>query len=313
MLHVYKTIQKRLIEMDSIEENSWIMLSAPSSEEIKQVSEACGIDPEDIEASLDDEEGSRVEVADKYTVILVDVPTVEIRNSKEAYNTIPLAIILTEQFIITVCLEESAVLKPFIDGKVKEFSTAKKTRFIYQILYNNATVYLNCLRLIDLKREEIEEKLSKGTKNSDLIELHELEKNLIYFTTSLRVNGMVLERLTRFERVMKYQEDLELLEDVIIENKQAIEMTNIYRSILEGTVQLFAQVIDNNLNTVMKLLAGITIVMSIPNIISGFYGMNVNQVHMPFAHNSFGFPLICLISLIICFIAFRILKKKDLL
>lgn len=313
MLHVYKTIQKRLIEMDSIEENSWIMLSAPSSEEIKQVSEACGIDPEDIEASLDDEEGSRVEVADKYTVILVDVPTVEIRNSKEAYNTIPLAIILTEQFIITVCLEESAVLKPFIDGKVKEFSTAKKTRFIYQILYNNATVYLNCLRLIDLKREEIEEKLSKGTKNSDLIELHELEKNLIYFTTSLRVNGMVLERLTRFERVKKYQEDLELLEDVIIENKQAIEMTNIYRSILEGTVQLFAQVIDNNLNTVMKLLAGITIVMSIPNIISGFYGMNVNQDHMPLAHNSFGFPLICLISLIICFIAFRILKKKDLL
>ena len=313
MLHVYKTIQKRLIEMDSIEENSWIMLSAPSSEEIKQVSEACGIDPEDIEASLDDEEGSRVEVADKYTVILVDVPTVEIRNSKEAYNTIPLAIILTEQFIITVCLEESAVLKPFIDGKVKEFSTAKKTRFIYQILYNNATVYLNCLRLIDLKREEIEEKLSKGTKNSDLIELHELEKNLIYFTTSLRVNGMVLERLTRFERVKKYQEDLELLEDVIIENKQAIEMTNIYRSILEGTVQLFAQVIDNNLNTVMKLLAGITIVMSIPNIISGFYGMNVNQDHMPFARNSFGFPIICLISLIICFIAFRILKKKDLL
>ena len=221
MLRIFKTIEGTLKQLEDIEENVWVNLTNPSPEEIAFVASKTGIETNDVKASLDDEEASRIEVENKYTLVLIDVATKETRHGNEFYTTMPLAIILTEKAVVTVCFEDTIVLKPFMMEKVKEFSTAKKSRFLYQILYSSTTVYQNCLRTINKKREAIEARLSKNTKNSDLIELHELETTLVYFATSLRVNGVVLDKLTRNERIKSYPEDRDLLDDVIIENKQA--------------------------------------------------------------------------------------------
>ena len=312
MIEIFKTIDGNIQRLDEITTNSWICATHPTPEEILHISERCDIDLNDVKASLDIEEASRIERTDNYTLILVDIPSREIRNGNDAYTTIPLSIILSKDVIITVCTEDSIVLTHFKTGKHKDFNTSKRTRFIYHILYSNTSVYLNCLRNIDKSREDIEARLHKGTKNIDLIELHELESDLVYFATSLRVNGVVLDKLTRYEKIEHYDEDQELLSDVIIENKQAIEMANIYRDILNGTREIFASIIDNTLNQVMKVLTSITIIMAIPTIISGIYGMNVNTDGMPFADSTFGFFMICSITLVTCVISAIILKKKGL-
>ena len=201
-------------------------------------------------------------------------------------------------------------LKAFVNRRVREFYTFKKTRFVFQILYRNAASYLRYLRIIDRKSDQIEEKLHISQKNSELIELLELEKSLVYFTTSLRSNEVVLEKLLRTERVKKYPEDEDLLEDVIIENKQAIEMANIYSGILSGMMDAFASVISNNLNIVMKFLATVTIVLSIPTMIASFFGMNFDNI--PLGHSPFGFFTIIVLTLIISGVVALLFRKKDL-
>ena len=174
-------------------------------------------------------------------------------------------------------------------------------------------MYQSNLRTIDKKRTEIEERVGKNTEDVDLIDLHELESTLVYFATSLRANGVVLDRLTRYKRLEQYPEDKELLGDVIVENRQAIEMTSIYRDIINGTRELLSSVIDNRLNNVMKYLTSITIVMAIPTVISGIYGMNVNEKWMPFANVPHGFLIICVLTFLICLITLWILKRKKML
>ena len=256
MISIYKTIEDDMVVLDKIEEGCWISAIHPNEEELTFLEEETGIDLDDLRAPLDDEERSRIELEDGYNMILVDIPSLD---EKDRYVTIPLGIYMTKEHIITICLEESPVLKAFVNRRVREFYTFKKTRFVFQILYRNAASYLRYLRIIDRKSDQIEEKLHISQKNSELIELLELEKSLVYFTTSLRSNEVVLEKLLRTERVKKYPEDEDLLEDVIIENKQAIEMANIYSGILSGMMDAFASVISNNLNIVMKFLATVTI------------------------------------------------------
>ncbi|MBQ3783139.1 MAG: magnesium transporter CorA family protein [Lachnospiraceae bacterium] len=311
MLRIFKTVEGRLSVLDKIEEDSWICLTDPSLEEVMEVAEVCKIDADDLRASLDEEEASRIEITDDYTLILVDVPSKETRNGNQAYTTIPLAIILMDKMILTVCLEDTIVLRPFINEKVRDFHTFKKTRFVYQILYSNTSAYLHYLRRIDKKREEMEAGISQGTTKNDLIVLHELESDLVYFATSLRVNGVVLDKLSRYSRIKQYPEDKELLSDVIIENQQAIEMANIYRDILNGTRELFSSMIDNSLNNVMKVLTSVTIIMAIPNIISGMWGMNVEK-SLPFVHTTYGFYALLGMIVVSCCMAAIILKKKDL-
>lgn len=299
-------------QKDELSSGSWIALTNPTATEILEIANTYRIDPDDLRAPLDEEERSRIETEDYYTLILVDVPSIEERNDKDWYVTIPMGIITTEEVIITVCLEDTTVLNAFMDGRVRDFHTYMKTRFILQILYKNASLYLQYLRVIDKKSGVIGEKLHKSTKNRELIELLELEKSLVYFTTSLRSNEMVLEKLMRNERIKKYPEDTELLEDVIIENKQAIEMANIYSGILSGTTDAFASIISNNLNIVMKFLATITIVMSIPTMVASFYGMNVSTRGMPFAESPHGFSIVLGLTLALTLIVAWIFSKKDL-
>ncbi|MBQ4067921.1 MAG: magnesium transporter CorA family protein [Lachnospiraceae bacterium] len=312
MIKIFKTFDGVMKEIDEKEDGCWISLTNPTESELIKVAQENNIDIADIKAAMDEEERSRIQPEDDYTMILVDVPTIEERNEKDWYVTIPMSIILTNNLIITVCLEETPLIKSFMQARVKNFHTHMKTRFILQILYRNATLYLQYLRNINRKSEEVEKKLHRSTKNSELIELLELEKSLVYFTTSLRSNEIVLEKLLRTEKVKQYPEDTDLLEDTIIENKQAMEMANIYSGILSGMMDAFASVISNNLNIVMKFLATITIVLSIPTMIFSAYGMNVNGNGMPFANSVFGFGIVIAFAIVISLLVALIFSKKDL-
>ena len=313
MIKYYKTEKQRIYEEQKADDGVWIQMVAPSMEESREIAELLDVDIDDIRAALDEEESSRIELEDGYTLILVDIPTQEIRHDTKTYTTIPLGIILTQDVIVTVCTEETPILQVFIQNRVREFSTKKKLRFVYQILFRTAAIYQTYLRSIDKKRTEIEERIGNDTVDTDLIDLHELESTLVYFATSLRANAVVLDRLTRYKRLEQYPEDKELLEDVIVENRQAIEMTSIYRDIIDGTRELMSSVIDNRLNNVMKYLTSITIVMAIPTVISGIYGMNVNDKWMPFSDTPHGFLIICVLTLLICVITLWVLRKKKML
>lgn len=313
MVKIYKTDDRRIHEEERIDDGVWIHMVDPSGEESQRVAEELGVDVEDIRAALDEEESSRIELEDGYTLILIDVPSPEIRHEKMMYTTIPLGIILTQNVIVTVCTEELPVLQAFISNKVKEFSTKKKLRFVYQILYRTSIVYQGNLRTIDKKRTEIEERIGNDTQEDDLIALHELESTLVYFATSLRANAVVLDRLTRYKRLEQYPADKELLDDVIVENKQAIEMTGIYRDIINGTRELMSTVINNRLNNVMKSLTSITLIMAVPTIISGIYGMNVNAEGVPLADATYGFAAIVGIIAVICAVMMYVLKRNKIL
>ena len=310
MIQIFMTEDGAIHQKDEIQSGAWIALTNPTATEILEISETCGIDPDHVRAPLDEEERSRIEVEDDYTLILVDIPSIEERSGKDWYVTIPLGIITTEEAIITVCLEEAPILAAFMDGRVKDFHTYMKTRFILQILYKNASLFLQYLRIIDKKSDLVERKLHQAQKNQELMELMELEKSLLYFSTSLRSNEVVFEKLLRNEKIKKYPEDTELLEDVIIENKQAIEMAGIYSGVLSGTTEAVASVISNNLNIVMKLLTTMTIVLSIPTMVSSFYGMNVRG--LPFADCPNGFWIVIVIAVIISLLVAIIFSKKDL-
>lgn len=310
MVNYFRTDDQIIYSEEKLCDGCWAQLIAPTQEECEYISKSLMLDIEDVQAALDQEESSRIELQDGYTLILVDIPTSEVRHEKQVYTTIPLGIILTPDVIVTVCTEDTPVLQSFVNRKVKEFSTKKRLRFVYQILYNAASNYQSNLRTIDKKRTEIEERLSEDPEDSDIIALHELESTLVYFATSLRSNGVVLDRLTRYKRLEQYPEDKELLDDVIVENKQAIEMTTIYRDIINGTRELLSSIVDNRLNNVMKYLTVITLIMAIPTVISGLYGMNVNTVGMPLANSPWGFLMICILTALICIITILVLRKK---
>jgi len=312
MIRIFKTEDGMIHQKDESENGCWIALTNPTATEILEVAEKYDIDPDHLKAPLDEEERSRIETEDNYSLILVDIPVIEERSEKDWYVTIPMGIIMANDVIVTVCLEDTPVLTAFMDGRVRDFYTYMKTRFVLQVLYKNASLFLQYLRIIDKKSEVVERKLHKSQRNQELIELLELEKSLVYFTTSLRSNEVVLEKLLKSEKIKKYPEDTDLLEDVIIENKQAIEMANIYSGILSGTMDAFASVISNNLNIVMKFLATITIVMSIPTMVSSFYGMNVNHAGMPFADSPFGFWIVVAFAAGLSGLVAWIFSKKDL-
>ena len=223
------------------------------------------------------------------------------------YSTLPLGVIVTEKHIITVCLKETSVVRDLQDGMVKDVRTQQRTRFILNVLLLVAKRYLKYLKQIDKTYNHIERKLNKSQKNADLIQLMDLEKSLVYFNTSLKADEVTLEKILRGRIVTLYEEDHDLLEDVLIEVRQAIEMAQIYSSIISSTMDAFSSIISNNLNVIMKVLTSITVLLTIPNIIFSFYGMNVKG--LPF--DQFFWPPI-LISVIAIVIVGIVLKKKDL-
>ncbi len=310
MTKIFITENGRVKQIEQSQPGCWIAMTNPTEEETAAISLKHGVDQDSLRAALDEEERSRIEFEDDYTMILVNIPTIEENDKGQLYYTIPMSVIIAKDAIITVCLEDTPILDTFMSGSIRNFYTHMKTRFVLQLLYRNSLLFLQYLRSIDKMSEVVERKLQGSTQNHELIELLKLEKSLVYFTTALRSNEAVLEKLLKSESVKKYPEDEDLLEDVIVENKQAIEMANIYSGILSGMMDAFASVISNNLNIVMKFLTVVTVVLSIPTLVFAAYGMNLSSVGMPFSNSPYGFLIVILISIFISLVTSIILFKK---
>jgi len=282
---------------DSAGEDSWIRLTSPSEAELTQIAESHNLPLDFLKAALDEEERPRIDAEDNVVLVVLDIPRASEIEGIQTLTTLPLGIIITDTMVVTVCSRQSAILDDFCAGKVRHFNTAKKTRFLFQIFHRNASSYLHHLRQIERSISRIEVELHRSMKNEELFQMMELEKSLIYFSTSLKSNEAVLERILRAKPLRMYDDDAEFLEDVIIENKQAMEMSQIYLHILNGMTQAFATIISNNLNIVMKFLASITIIIAIPTMIASFYGMNV--VDIPISKTPLAFEIIFGISVMI--------------
>ena len=298
-------------ETQEFKKGSWINMVAPTDEEIKKVCSKLKINEEFIRYPLDYEEKARIDIEedDKTTLFIVDVPIMEKENDEKVYSTMPLGmIVVRDDFIITISLKQNRVITEL--EKNKNLTTYKKSRMILQIFYKNAQMYLSELKKIDREKEKTEKELNNSMKNRELLKMMNLEKSLVYITTSLKSNEVVMEKTLRGKIIKLYDEDEDILEDAIVENKQAIEMAKIYSDILSGTMDAYASIISNNLNIVMKVLTTITIILSIPTILGSFWGMNVE---VPLSSSPFGFYIIVTISILASVIAYFLFKKGNML
>ncbi|MBR2216605.1 MAG: magnesium transporter CorA family protein [Selenomonadaceae bacterium] len=301
MLEVYKSAEDgslKELSLESLEKGAWISVIDPTPYELRVVSDLTQVEPDFLRSALDDEERSHTDVEDNCIMVLTNVP---ISREQDSYDALPLAIIISDEYIITVCLEETPVIAEFNERTAKLFRTFKKTRFLFQILYKSATLYLKYLRQINKISDEIEEQLRHSMRNREILRLLELQKGLTYFNAAIRSNGIVLDRLLRLRSnpnlapMLKiYEEDEDLLEDVIIENKQAKEMVEMYSKIVARLADTFSSIVANNQNLVMKFLAAITIILSVPTLIASFFGMNVP---VPFSEEQEGFVYVLFIAL----------------
>ncbi|MBI5645982.1 MAG: magnesium transporter CorA family protein [Ignavibacteriae bacterium] len=309
----YSSESERFTPIEQIRKGCWIDMLAPTETELQEISRLLEVELDFLKDPLDSEERSRVEFEEGQMLLIFDIPIVDFSGEGEATDftieTLPLGVIFLPDHIITVCLKKTPIIEEFKMNRIKQFSTRNKNRFLLQLLQKTATYYLRYLRHINRKTEENEFKLHQSTKNAELFELLNLEKTLVYFTTSLRSNQNAIRRLTRSRLFHWTEEDEELLEDVTIEFDQAIEMTQIYSSILTGLMDTFASVISNNLNMVMKLLTSITIVLAIPTMISSFFGMNVG---LPMQDHPFAFLGIIGLTIVLVAGAVFYLNRKNL-
>ena len=311
MRRIFKTVEDHLIECTTLEKGVWVHLQNPTKEEVDGLTTRFHLDPTFLPAALDEEESARIDYdPDKqHTLILVDIPYVETEGSGYVYSTIPLGIVLCDEVIITVCTRDTPIISDFTEERIRNFWTFKRARFILQLLHRNAGRFLSYLKQIDKSSMLVQEKLEKASRNQELLQMMKLEKSLVYFNTSLKGNALVLERLMRQDVLKRYPEDTDLLEDVIIENKQAIEMCSIYRDIMSNTTEAFASVISNNLNITMKTLTSLTALLSIPTIIASLWGMNVP---VPFAGTPWGFWAVLGLAAIMAITAAVFMIRKNM-
>ena len=288
MVEFFKTVDGRITEVSEFTEGCWVNMVHPSSDELEQIAQAAQVEEEFVRAALDPEESSRVDTEDEQLLMIVDIPMVEkssVEDGGQMFTTIPMGIVVAQNAVITVCLEDSIILRSIAEGAVKGVHTSLKTRFVFQILLRIAGRFLKNLRMIERDFTRIEKRLYDSLKNEELIQLLGLSKSLVYFSSSLKGN------------------------EVMIEVRQAIEMANIYSNIMAGTMDAYASVVSNNLNIIMKVLTILTIIMTIPNIVFGFFGMNIGEGQIP-GDWVWWMPLA--ITVVGCFFAWWMLKKKNL-
>lgn len=316
MLQIYKSMETgplRELTLKTLEKGAWINIVNPTPYELKVVSNLTEVDPDFLRSALDDEERSHTDVEEDSVMILTNVP---VYRGVDSYDALPLAIIVTAEYVITVCLEETPVITEFNERTSRLFRTFKRTRFLFQILYKSATYFLQYLRQISKLSDEIEDQLRHDMKNSEILRLLELQKGLTYFNAAIRSNGAVLDKLLRMRTntqitplLKAYEEDEDLLEDVIIENNQAKEMVEMYSKILARLADTFSSIISNNQNLVMKFLAAMTIILAIPTVVSSFFGMNVP---VPFATSDSGFFYVMIIAFSISIAIAYVLWNRDM-
>lgn len=321
MLEIFKTQDDKslkILSLNDAESGSWFNMINPSLEEIQKVSLVLDLDESFLKNSLDVDERSRIEYEDGNLLVITNVPFMDEEGN---FDTLPLGIIYTPESIITVCSMENKIIGSFSHETSMYFDTRNKTNFMLNILFRAAKFYLRYLNLINKHSERIEDSLKKTTSNRALFQLMEVQKSLVYFTTALKDNQIVLQKILRIANAQNTQnnaqngvlrfteDDIDLLEDVIIENKQAVEMVEMHRTILESMMDGFASIINNNVNVIMKFLAAITIILSIPTMLGTFWGMNVP---VPFRENIWGFLIIILLSIIAATAAGAFFNKKGM-
>lgn len=318
MIKIYSTDENNKINLidtpEVIDKNfdltyKWINLINPTDKEIENVEEITGIEAEDIKAALDEEERARIQKQDDLLLTIFDVPILEEEEGNYySYTTLPIGFLMKEKYVVTVSIKENSLLRDFENGRIKGIDLQKRNRFLLQLLYYNSKKYSTYLKQINRASQRIQNELHKSTKNKELIQLLDLENSLVYFRTSLAANStLVIDNIKNTNNyIKKYEEDIELINDVDIESQQAIEMCKIYIEILAGTMDAFASVISNNQNIVVKKLTIITIMMAIPNIFAGFFGMNVKGI----PDSRYAFWIVIAISLAVAAIVGVILFRK---
>lgn len=306
MLTIYKTTEQGLEQLESMANGAWVKAVDPTPDEIERLVNL-GVDVDYINYSLDLDETPRIEREEDFTFILLRIPHKQL-DEDIPYTTIPLGIMIRGNTIITICRHDKEMFKVLADGKYRTMKTGKRYRFTLYIFLESAVRYLAHLREINRMTEIVEDRLQKSTHNRELLELFKYQKSLTYFATALRANEVMMERVQRMQIFKHYEEDQELLEDVLTENQQAIQMTNISTEILSSMMDAFASIISNNLNVVMKALAAITIVLNLPTIVASFYGMNVN---LPAQESPLAFLSIIGLTIGLTAIAAYIFYKRD--
>lgn len=300
------------VETSEVKKGNWINMINPTEEEILGICESLDIEQDFIRYSLDSEEKARIDIEDDGTILfIIDIPISEKDEDNIVYTTMPVGIIFVrDEYLITVSIKENSLIKRMERLIQKRLVTYKKSQFLFQIFFENSSTFLNMLRIINRKAEQLEVTLKKSLKNEDLLKMLNLEKALVYFTTSLKSNEIVMEKTLRGKIIKLYEEDEDLLEDAIIENKQAIEMSKTYNDILNETMDMYASIISNNINDVMKILTSITIILAVPTLIASIWGMNVP---VPLQNNSNGFVILLAVSVIVTLGVMIWFKKKDML
>lgn len=310
MVKIFITRKGVLENIEEPEKGCWINMVHPTEKELVEIEEKYKIETDDLRAALDEEEASRITKEDNYTLVLVDIPAIEEKNGKNRFTTIPLGIILAKSAIITVCLESTPILNFTTKAKRDVVDTTLKTRMLLQILLENAKLYLKNLRQINKQSEQLEVVLHRSVENPALLEMMELGRSLLYFTTSLKGNNAILERLTKTASITRYEEDEDLLEDVIIESKQASEMADTYSGVINGMMDAYSSIISNNMNVIQKFIAIAAVVISIPSMVFDAYGMNIDGV--PFEKSPNAFIIIVVLALMASGLVYQYFKHKKM-
>jgi magnesium transporter len=285
----------------------WFHTIDPAPDEIARL-HGLGVLPDYIQYSLDLDERPRTEREDGQILIVLRIPIFQGWNVDIPYTTLPLGVILTDQYLVTVCKRNNDILQELSSGRVKDLSTGKRNRFVLRVLLATAHRYLAYLREMSRTIETLEDQLQKSIRNREVLELLKYQKSLTYLTTALKSNELMLERLQRSQLFRAYPDDQDLLEDAITENQQAMEMTSIQTSILSGMMDAFASIISNNQNQVIKLLTAVTLVLSLPTTVASLYGMNVA---LPLQEHPAAFPIVLGVSFGISLLTAFVLKKRD--
>ena len=305
---VYRSADGQLEVLAAPLRNSWVNVVNPTPEEVTQLNHTLNIPADFLSAALDVDERARTDHEERATLILLRIPYHRKDETALPFTTLPLGIILTEALIVTVCRVEHELLRAFQDGKVAGFSTAKHNRFVLQLLLYTARRYLHDLRTINREVDILEDKLQRSMRNEELLGLLQYQKSLVYFTTSLKSNELMMEKLRRSQLFETYPDDADLLDDVLTENRQAIEMVRIANDILSQMMDAFASIISNNLNVVMKFLTSVTIILTLPTLVASFYGMNVD---LPLQNSPHAFTLTLVISFVLSSVVVLLFLRKD--
>jgi len=307
MITILKTAENKLSTLPQVADGAWVNVINPSPVEIEETY-GLGIPLDFITYSLDIDERPRTEKAAGTTLLLLRIPYYQGDVEDIPFTTVPLGIILCYDYIITVSKHEILFLNNMINKHGQYFSTDKRNRFILQILLGIANEYLDTVRKVNKKVDQIEDQLQKSIQNKEVLELLKFQKSLELLSTALKSNELVFEKMQRTRFFATFPEDADLLEDVITENQQAIEMTNISGNILSQMMDAFASIISNNQNHVIKVLTSVTIILSLPTLISSFYGMNLA---LPLQNNNLGFVVIGSLSVSVMLMAGLFFKKMN--